>query len=75
MNPFQKRTAIRIAAVSVLLASIASPASWFVARENAEESVVSLAIEESGRLLHHYGAIDLSGPDGGERAAIAAKAI
>ena len=75
MNPFQKRTAIRIAAVSVLLASIASPASWFVARENAEESVVSLAIEESGRLLHHFGAIDLNGPDAGEHAAIAAKAI
>lgn len=75
MNPFQKRTALRIAAVSILLASIASPASWFVARENAEESVVSLAIEESGRLLHHYDAIDLNGPDAGEHAAVAAKAI
>jgi len=75
MNPFQKRTAIRIAAVSVLLASIASPASWFVARENAEESVVSLAIEESGRLLHHYDAIDLNGPHAEEHAAVAAKAI
>lgn len=44
MNPFQQRAAIRIAAVSLLLASIASPASWFVAREKAEASVVSLAI-------------------------------
>ena len=75
MNLFQKRTAIRIAAVSVLLASIASPASWFVAREHAEESVVSLAIEESGRLLHHYDAIDLNGPNAEEHAAVAAKAI
>lgn len=75
MNPFQKRTAIRIAAVSVLLASIASPASWFVAREMAEESIVSLAIEESGRLLHHYDAINVSGPDAAEHAAIAAKTI
>ena len=63
MNPFQQRAAIRIAAVSLVLASIASPASWFVAREKAEESVVSLAIEESGRLLHHYDAINLAGPD------------
>jgi putative nucleotidyltransferase with HDIG domain len=62
MNPFQKRTAIRIAAVSVLLASLASPISWFVAQERAEESVVALAIEESGGLLHHNNALDLSGP-------------
>jgi len=75
MNPFQQRAAIRIAAVSVVLASIASPASWFVAREKAEESVVSLAIEESGRLLHHYDAIELSGPDAKQHATIAAKTI
>jgi len=75
MNPFQKRTAIRIAAVSVILASVASPVAWFVARENAEESVVLLAIEESGRLLHHYDAIDLSGPDATGHAAEAAKTI
>jgi HD-GYP domain-containing protein (c-di-GMP phosphodiesterase class II) len=75
MNHFQKRTAIRIAAVSVLLASLASPIAWFVARESAEESVVSLAIEESGRLLHHYDAVDLSGPDATEHASLAAKTI
>ena len=75
MNPFQKRTAMRIAAVSALLASIASPISWFVARESAEESIVSLAIEESGRLLHHYDAINLSGPDAAAHAAVAAKTI
>ncbi|MBI5923777.1 MAG: HD domain-containing protein [Betaproteobacteria bacterium] len=75
MNPFQKRTAIRIATVSILLASIASPASWFVARESAEESIVLLAIEESGRLLHHYDAIDLSGPEAKTHAAVAAKTI
>jgi len=75
MNTFQKRTAIRIAAVSILLASLASPVAWFVARESAEESIVSLAIEESGRLLHHYNAIDLTGPDATGHAAIAAKTI
>lgn len=75
MNTFQKRTAIRIAAVSILLASLASPIAWFVARESAEESIVSLAIEESGRLLHHYDAINLSGPDALAHAALAAKTI
>jgi HD-GYP domain-containing protein (c-di-GMP phosphodiesterase class II) len=75
MNNFQKRTAIRIAAVSLLLASIASPVAWFVTIESAEESVVSLAIEESGRLLHHYDAINLTGPKATEHAQLAAKTI
>jgi HD-GYP domain-containing protein (c-di-GMP phosphodiesterase class II) len=75
MNPFQKRTALRIAAVSVLLASLASPLSWFVAQERAEENVVALAIEESGRLLHHHNALDLSGPDADVQAIAAAKVI
>ncbi len=75
MNTFQKRTATRIAAVSILLACIASPIAWFVEREGTEESIVALAIEESGRLLHHFDSIDLSGPDALERAALAAKTI
>jgi HD-GYP domain-containing protein (c-di-GMP phosphodiesterase class II) len=75
MNPFQKRTAIRIAAVSVILAAIASPISWFVARDNAEESIVSLAIEESGRLLQHHRAINMNDLDAAEHAAVAAKSI
>lgn len=75
MNHFQKRTAIRIAAVSLVLASIASPVAWFVTRESSEESVVALAIEESGRLLHHYDAINLTGPLASEHAQLAAKTI
>ncbi|MFA6312174.1 MAG: HD domain-containing phosphohydrolase [Sterolibacterium sp.] len=75
MNPFQKRTAIRISAVSLLLASIASPVAWYVARESAEESIVSLATEESGRLLHHYDSINFSGPDAAAHATLAAKTI
>ncbi|MFZ4536419.1 HD-GYP domain-containing protein [Propionivibrio sp.] len=75
MNAFQKRTAIRIASVSILLACIASPVAWFVARENAEESIVSLANEQSGRLLHHHRALDLSDPDAVEHATQAAKSI
>ncbi|WP_018608026.1 hypothetical protein [Uliginosibacterium gangwonense] len=75
MNSFRYRTALRIAGVSLLLAGVASPAAWFVAREQAEEGIVSLANEESGRLLHLHQAIDLSGPQAAEHAAIAAKAI
>lgn len=75
MNSFQQRTALRIGIVSLLLASVTSPTAWFVARERAEETVVSLASEESGRLLHHYDAINLTGPKAKEHAAIAAKII
>jgi HD-GYP domain-containing protein (c-di-GMP phosphodiesterase class II) len=75
MNAFQKQTALRIAAVSVVLATLASSIAWFVSRENAEEGIVLLATEESGRLLHHYDAIDLSGPDATAHAELAAKTI
>ncbi|MBS1145045.1 MAG: Metal-dependent phosphohydrolase, subdomain [Proteobacteria bacterium] len=75
MNPFNKRTAWRIGAVSLVLALLASPLAWFVARENAEQSTVSLAIEESQRLLRHFGAIALSGPDAAARAGDAAKTL
>lgn len=75
MNSSNRRAAWRIAAVSVLLATLASPVAWFVARERAEESTVSLAIEESQRLLHHFGAILLDGPDAEGHAVSAAKTI
>src|SRR3990167_6929517 len=75
MNQFLKRTALRIAAVSIVLASLASPVAWFVARQSAEESVVSLAIEESGRLLRHFDAINLGAPQAVEHATVAAQAI
>ena len=75
MNTFNRRTAIRIAAVSLLLAAVASPIAWFVARENAEEATVSLAMEESRRLLRHFDAVALNGPKAGEKAAKAARTI
>jgi HD-GYP domain-containing protein (c-di-GMP phosphodiesterase class II) len=75
MNTFKKRAASRIALVTLILAAIASPASWFVAREYAEESIVSLATEESQRMLNQHDAIDLTGPDAKTHAAIAAKSI
>lgn len=63
MNTFNRRTAVRIAIVSVLLGAVASPVAWLVAHENAEEATVALAMEESRRLLHHLGAVTLAGPD------------
>lgn len=75
MNTFQKRTAIRIAAVSILLASLASPVAWFIERKSAMESIIFLAIEVSDRLLHHHNAIDLSGPEATEHATVAAKTL
>ena len=75
MNTFQKQTALRIAAVSIVLATIASTLAWYVSRESAEEGIVSLAMEESGRLLHRYDAIDLNGPDALAHADTAAQII
>jgi len=75
VSSFNKRTAVRISAVSLLLAIVASPIAWFVARENAEESTVALAMEESRRLLRHFDAIALSEPDAREHASQAAETI
>jgi HD-GYP domain-containing protein (c-di-GMP phosphodiesterase class II) len=51
MNSFNKRAATRITMASLLLAMITSPIAWFVAQEQAEESMVLLAIEESKHLF------------------------
>ncbi len=75
MNTFNRRTAIRITAISVLLAVLASPLAWFVAREQAEEATVSLGMEESRRLLRHFDAVALNGPEAADKAAKAAHAI
>lgn len=75
MNPFNRRTATRIAAVSLLLAAIASPLAWFVERENAEQGTVSLAMEESRRLLSHFDSVYLQSPDARLHAEVAARTI
>ncbi len=51
MQTFQRKTAMRIAAVTLLMAACASPLAWMVSRENAEEEVVAFAQEESRRVL------------------------
>ncbi len=63
MNSFNRKVALRIATVSLLLATVAGPLAWMVAREQAEESIVSFAMEESHRLLQQQSAFHLDGPD------------
>lgn len=77
MNSSNKRTAVRIALVSVLLAAVAGSIAWFVAHANAEQATVSLAMEESRRLLrlHHFDAAELGGPDAVKQARKAADAL
>lgn len=51
MPTFQRKTARRIAGVTLVMAACASPLAWLVSRENAEQEVVAFAQEESRRLL------------------------
>lgn len=59
MSSFNKRAALRIAAVSLLLASLSSPLAWWLARESAEQTSVALAMEESRRILRYFDALAL----------------
>lgn len=53
MNSFKRKVAFGIGSVSVVLAGFSIPPVWWLARENAEDSIVSMAVEESRRLLRH----------------------
>ena len=75
MNSFKKRTAVRVAAISIVLAAVAGPIAWLVAQEHAEEATVSLAIEETRRLLSRFDAVELGQPDAKEHAIQAAEII
>ena len=46
MQTFQRKTARRIAGVTLVMAACASPLAWLVSRENAEQEVVAFAQEE-----------------------------
>ena len=53
---FEQKIALRITAVSLILACIASPLAWYTSWKNAESGVVSFAMEESRRLIQYQGA-------------------
>lgn len=63
MNHFHKQTALRIGAVSLVLAVIAAPLAWYAAREGAENAAVAYAIEESSRLLAQNRSLNLAQGD------------
>lgn len=60
MKNSNQKAAIRIGLVTLLLVMITSPLGWLIAREKAEENTVSLAMEESQRLIEHFNSV----PDG-----------
>jgi HD-GYP domain-containing protein (c-di-GMP phosphodiesterase class II) len=74
MLSFNRKVALGIGAVSMLLASLAAPLAWWTARENAEESVVAMAAEESRRLLQHDMFLP-QGPNAQAHAQAAAQAL
>jgi class 3 adenylate cyclase len=75
LNSFEKRIAVRIAAISTVLAILAGPSAWLVAKEKSEKSIVSLAMEESRRLIDHYHVNPLEGSTSKLNAGQAAQAI
>ncbi len=75
MNSFNRSAAKRIGAVSVLLALLVSPIAWHLARETAEQEMMSLATEESQRLLSHIEDFSLNSPQLHKQAQKAAEMI
>ncbi|MDP2768485.1 MAG: HD-GYP domain-containing protein [Giesbergeria sp.] len=75
MNTFQRKTAGRIAAVTLLMAACASPLAWMVSRENAEQEVVAFAQEESRRVLTVQSGLRLDGPQASVQAEQAAQLL
>ena len=61
MKTFQRKTAKRIAAVTLIMAACASPLAWQISRENAEQQVVAFAQEESRRVLAGQDSVRLDG--------------
>lgn len=55
--------------VSVMLAAIVTPIAWLISTESAEGEVVSLAMEESKRILRYSEALELTGPAAKQKAA------
>lgn len=75
MTSFQKRVAVQIALVSLLLACLASSIAWLIAIEDAEATVVSLATEESSRLMDYYRVDSYQGEEAIQHAQTAAQTI
>ncbi len=75
MSNFKRQAFWRIALVTLLLAVVAAPVAWVVARENAEAEIVAFAQEESRRVLVAADAIDLQGDQATQHAQQAATSL
>lgn len=75
MSSFRQKTAQRIAIVSLTLAAITAPIAGLLVSEQAEEATVKLAMEESRRMLSHFGASEILNASTRELAQRAAEAL
>ncbi|ABM04703.1 metal dependent phosphohydrolase [Psychromonas ingrahamii 37] len=64
MTNFKQKAAIRIGCASLILAIISSVFAWYISKENFEKSIISLAYEESHRLIMHHKSIDQKSDNG-----------
>jgi HD-GYP domain-containing protein (c-di-GMP phosphodiesterase class II) len=74
MTPFKQKAALGISAVSLALAFVCGVAAWLYSRDNAENTMVAVAVEDSRRLLQQE-AFELSGPQTALHAQAAAQAL
>lgn len=74
MNSFNRKVALGMGTASVVLACLAGTAAWLIARDNAEDTFVTQAVEESRRLLQHE-AFRPQGPQATMHAQAAAQAL
>lgn len=74
MISFNRKLALNLGGVAVLLAALVLVPVWWLARENAEDTFVSLAVEETHRLMQQE-AFRPGGPQAPQQAQAAALAL
>jgi HD-GYP domain-containing protein (c-di-GMP phosphodiesterase class II) len=74
MISFKRKSALAIGAVAVVLACLSGLATWLISRENGEDTIASIAVQESQRLLRD-GSFQPQGPQAVILAQAAARAL
>jgi HD-GYP domain-containing protein (c-di-GMP phosphodiesterase class II) len=74
MISFNRKVALGMGTLCVMLAFLAGTAAWLISRENAEDAIVSIAVEESRRLLRDE-SFRPEGPQATVHAQAAARAL
>ncbi len=73
-SDFKRAAARRIAAATLAISCVSTPLAWYIAREKAENRLLTFSIEESRRLIGHFDAMaDPSSPAAAENAKRAAE--